>query len=54
LEDLPEKTRKMLLVNALQEINQKAGYLGQQMSDDEAAKLQKAQKLMEEVQKGLQ
>ncbi|ACV69001.1 hypothetical protein [Desulfohalobium retbaense] len=54
LEDLPEKTRKMLLVNALQEINQKAGYLGQQMSEEEAAKLEQAQKLMQEVQQGLQ
>lgn len=54
LEDLPEKTRKMLLVNDLEEINEKAGYLGQQMDEKEAAKLKKAQELMQEVQKGLQ
>lgn len=54
LENLPEKTRKMLLINSLQEMNQKAGYLGQQMSEEEAAKLEQAQKLMQEVQKGLQ
>jgi uncharacterized protein YoxC len=53
LEDLPEKTRKMLLINALKEMDQKAAYLGQQLDEEGAVKLQKAQELMQQIQSGL-
>ncbi|NJB66369.1 uncharacterized protein YoxC [Desulfobaculum xiamenense] len=55
LKDLPAKTKKMVVGTMLQEMAQKAGYLGSQMeSDAQNAKLQQAMQLMQEVQADMQ
>lgn len=55
LKDLPAKTKKMVVGTMLQEMSQKAGYLGTQMENEaQNAKLQEAMQLMQEVQTDLQ
>ncbi|GAB6176200.1 hypothetical protein JCM16814_10910 [Desulfobaculum senezii] len=55
LRNLPAKTKNMVVGTMLQEMAQKAGYLGTQMGDDaQNEKLQRAMQLMQEVQTDLQ
>jgi phage-related protein len=51
LENLPEKTKKMILANMLQEMSQKAAYLSSQVgSEEQSARLKQAVKLLQQVQ----
>ena len=51
LENLPQKTRNMLLSNILQEMSQKAAYLSSQVgTEDQSTKLMQAKELLQQVQ----
>lgn len=54
LEKMPMRTRHIIMDGIIEEMNQKAGYLGQQLSEEEQAKLAKVQELLKDVQSGLQ
>ncbi|WP_432736756.1 hypothetical protein [Maridesulfovibrio sp. FT414] len=54
LEKLPTKTRHIIMDGILEEMNQKAAYVGAQLSEEEQAKLAKVQELLKDVQSGLQ
>ncbi|HKK32853.1 MAG TPA: hypothetical protein VJ934_04755 [Desulfomicrobiaceae bacterium] len=51
LQDLPSRTRQMVLRNTLEEMAHQAAFLGTQLGDEaQNAKLQEARKLMQQVQ----
>ncbi|WP_320175847.1 hypothetical protein [Maridesulfovibrio sp.] len=54
LEKLPTKTRHIIMDGIIEEMNQKAAYVGAQLSEEEQAKLAKVQELLKDVQSGLQ
>ncbi|SKA78791.1 hypothetical protein [Desulfobaculum bizertense] len=55
LKDLPSQTRRMVVGTMLDEMAQKANFLGGQMEDEaQAAKLQEAMKLIQGVQADMQ
>lgn len=54
LEKLPLKTRHIIMDGIIEEMNQKAAYVGAQLSEEEQAKLAKVQELLKDVQSGLQ
>ncbi|WP_320169545.1 hypothetical protein [Maridesulfovibrio sp.] len=54
LEKLPLKTKNIIMDGILDEMNQKAAYVGAQLSPEEQAKLAKVQELLRDVQSGLQ
>jgi len=54
LEKLPTKTRHIIMDGIIEEMNQKASYVGAQLSEEEQAKLAKVQELLRDVQSGLQ
>ncbi|TIH19960.1 hypothetical protein D0S45_01080 [Marinifilum sp. JC120] len=54
LEKLPTKTRHIIMDGIIEEMNQKASYVGAQLSEEEQAKLAKVQELLKDVQSGLQ
>ncbi|MFN2267517.1 MAG: hypothetical protein ABR542_09665 [Desulfonatronovibrio sp.] len=49
IEKLPEVVRGMVIGGMLEEMGQKAGYIGGQVSKKQKAKLEQAQKLLNEV-----
>lgn len=54
LKDLPQESRRMVLRTMLQDMAQRAGYLTQQVDNEEqSAKLNQAMQLLEEVQTDL-
>ena len=51
LENLPQKTKNMLLSNILQEMSQKAAYLSSQVgTEEQSTKLMQAKELLQQVQ----
>lgn len=54
LEKMPQRTRNIIMDGIIEEMNQKAGYISQQVSDQDQAKLAKVQELLKDVQSGLQ
>ncbi|SDL15672.1 hypothetical protein SAMN05660337_2286 [Maridesulfovibrio ferrireducens] len=54
LEKLPLKTRHIIMDGMIEEMNQKAGYISQQLTPEEQAKLAQVQELLKDVQSGLQ
>ena len=54
LEKLPLKTRHIIMDGIIEEMNQKASYVGAQLGEEEQAKLAKVQELLKDVQSGLQ
>lgn len=54
LEKLPTKTRHIIMDGIIEEMNQKAAYVGAQLSEAEQAKLAQVQELLKDVQSGLQ
>ncbi|OEU69008.1 MAG: hypothetical protein BA863_09465 [Desulfovibrio sp. S3730MH75] len=54
LEKLPMKTRHIIMDGMIEEMNQKAGYISQQLTPEEQAKLAQVQELLKDVQGGLQ
>lgn len=54
LEKMPQRTRNIIMDGIIEEMNQKAGYISQQVSEDDQAKLAKVQELLKDVQSGLQ
>lgn len=53
LENMPEVVKSMILGGMIQEIDQKAGYIGANVNDEQKNKLEQARKLMKEVQEEL-
>ncbi|NEP77078.1 MAG: hypothetical protein F6K39_02180 [Okeania sp. SIO3B3] len=53
LEKLPAKTRKMVIVNDLNAIGGKLGFIGGQLDAGQAAKLEQAQKLLKALEADL-
>lgn len=53
LENMPQLVKSMVLGGMLQEINQKARYIGANVSDEQKSKLEQARKLMKEVENEL-
>jgi hypothetical protein len=53
LENLPEVVRSMVLGGMLEEMNQKAGYIGAYVTDEQKAKLEQARELMKQIQEEL-
>ncbi|WP_319759496.1 hypothetical protein [Maridesulfovibrio sp.] len=54
LEKLPTKTRHIIMDGIIEEMNQKASYVGAQLGEEDQAKLAKVQELLKDVQSGLQ
>lgn len=54
LEKLPEKTRQIIYANMLEDLSQKASFLSQKLSGEQQAKLLKARRILQQVQKGLE
>ena len=54
LEDLPDVVRNMVLGGMLEEISQKADYVGSQVSEEQKEKLEEARRIMEEVRQEMQ
>ncbi|MFP4084109.1 MAG: hypothetical protein ACLFP9_00400 [Desulfonatronovibrio sp.] len=53
LENMPQLVKTMILGGMLQEISQKAEYIGANVNDEQKGKLEQARKLMNEVEKEL-
>ncbi|MFO7728029.1 MAG: hypothetical protein R6X11_06845 [Desulfonatronovibrio sp.] len=53
LENMPEVVKSMVLGGMIQEIDQKAGYIGANVNDEQKSKLEQARKLMNQVQEEL-
>ncbi len=53
LENLPEVVRSMVLGGMLEEMTQKAGYIGAYVTQEQKAMLEQAQELMKQVQQEL-
>jgi len=53
LEQLPRQTRKLVYMNMLNEMEQKAGYMSQNLDGDQKEKLSRAKQLLQEVNKGM-
>ena len=53
VENLPEVVRSMVLGGMLEEINQKAGYIGERLTEEQKEKLDQARELMNQVQEEL-
>lgn len=53
LENLPEVVRSMVLGGMLEEMDQKAGYIGGYVTEEQKAMLEQARELMQQVQKEL-
>lgn len=54
LEKMPQRTRNIIMDGIIEEMNQKANYIGQQVDEADQAKLAKVQEILKEVQSGLQ
>ncbi len=54
LEDLPDVVRNMVLGGMLEEISQKAEYVGSQISEEQKEKLEEARRIMNEVREEMQ
>ena len=54
LEDLPDVVRNMVLGGMLEEISQKAEYVGSQISPEQKEKLEEARRIMNEVRQQMQ
>jgi chromosome segregation ATPase len=53
LENLPETTRAMILINIIEEMSRQANYLSNQVEGEQQRSLMEAKKLLDQVQQGL-
>ena len=53
LEQLPRQTRNLVYMNMLNEMEQKAGYMSQNLDGDQKEKLSRAKQLLQEVNNGM-
>ncbi len=53
LEDLPDVVRNMVLGGMLEEVSQKAEYVGSQISEEQKEKLEEARRIMNEVREDM-
>lgn len=53
IEKLPTRTRNMIIMNDLDAMGQRLGYIGSQLGEQQSARLQEAQQLLKQLQSEL-